>query len=168
MNGNSCNNWLLSVNNVPVISVCANDTSVFQFRVYSGRTVLIMFGDIVAMPNVPVSVPPQCFQPPPVCQQGSWHQLTFYRLHSWIDTALGQRNFATMIGDFAYICPVLLAGNSAFINNQTVISQWQMMVNTTWGQYALCNRDLCVGGDNVTVGREAAMGVGANGGQCVR
>jgi hypothetical protein len=125
------------VNNVPIITACTNDTSVFRFQVFgAGRHVVIFFDDIFALPNASIDVPAACFQPPPVCHQGSWHQLVFYRLHSWFDTALGQRNFATLIGDFAYICPVLLGGNTAFINNQTVISQWQMMVNTTWGQYA--------------------------------
>jgi hypothetical protein len=39
--------------------------------------------------------------------------------------------------------------------------------NTTWGQYALCNRGVCVGGDNNTIGHEATSGFTLGGGQCM-
>ena len=39
-------------------------------------------------------------------------------------------------------------------------------MNTQWGQYALCNDDICVGGKNFTVGHEGSFGLPPLGGQC--
>ena len=39
-------------------------------------------------------------------------------------------------------------------------------MNTTWGQYGYCNDGQCKGGDDTSVGREAAFGVMPAGGQC--
>jgi hypothetical protein len=56
--------------------------------------------------------------------------------------------------------------NSFLTGNDTVISHFEVIGNTTWGRYALCNRNVCEGGDQTTIGHEAAMGLTANGGQC--
>ncbi len=39
-------------------------------------------------------------------------------------------------------------------------------MNTTWGQYALCNNNVCAGGNDFSVGREAPTGIKPFGGQC--
>jgi len=167
VNGVACNEWQIARGGVPVVGACATDTTIVEFSVYGGaRGVNIIFSNVTAAMSNPIPVPADCTQPPPACPQAGWKQLQFYRLHSYFDQAVGQRNFADIMGDFAYICPVLYQNDTRLVNNATVVSQFEILVNTTWGQYALCNAGICVGGDNAHVGQEAAMGVGKHGGLC--
>jgi len=57
-----------------------------------------------------------------------------------------------------FICSALVTGSYHYFQ---LISQWQLLVNTTWGEYAYCNYGACKMGDTHLVGREAAGGLGA-------
>jgi len=46
------------------------------------------------------------------------------------------------------------------------ITLYTVSVNTSWGQYELCNNNSCAGLNHHSVGREASFGVGYLGGQC--
>ena len=48
--------------------------------------------------------------------------MPLFRLHNVHDTHIGNRNLASLSGDFAYICPQLAINNTNLINNETVIS----------------------------------------------
>jgi hypothetical protein len=60
------------------------------------------------------------------------------------------------MGDTTFFCSAVIYGGFSYFE---WISQWQMEVNSTWGQYTLCNFGSCVGGDNQLVGREASDGL---------
>jgi len=60
------------------------------------------------------------------------------------------------VGNF--ICIAMVSGDYSYFE---WISQWQLLVNTTWGEYAYCNFGTCLMGDKHLVGREAANGFGA-------
>jgi hypothetical protein len=124
VNGVACNEWLFARGGVPIVAACATDTTIVEFSVFSvSRAVNIIFSNVTAAVPNPVVAPPECTQvhrrdcvhrvyisrdlsqAPPTCPQSPWQQMRFYRLHSWYDQAVGQRNFADITGDFAYICP---------------------------------------------------------------
>lgn len=164
--GVTCNNWLLRASSSVQLSACTDATFIYSFVVTgTGKPVNITFSSQTALPSTPVMVPKSCYRPPPVCPSSPWARLSIFRLHNVNDTELAQRNAASLIGDLYYICSALLA-NSPIAGNGTVISLLQIAANTTWGQYALCNHGICVGGDNTTVGHEATAGFTLGGGQC--
>jgi hypothetical protein len=164
--GATCNNWLLVASPNVRLQACADATFIYSLVVSgTGKPVNITFSQQSALPSTPVVVPKSCSRPPPVCPSAPWTRLSIFRLHNINDTELAQRNAASLIGDLYYICSALVA-NSPIAGNGTVISLLQIAANTTWGQYALCNHGICVGGDNVTVGHEATAGFTLGGGQC--
>lgn len=73
--------------------------------------------------------------------------------------------FLDLIGDVAFLCYEIQLG-SFVAKNDTAISQYSFYLNNTWGQYAQCNQNVCFGGDERTVGREASLGFSADGGEC--
>lgn len=165
--GVSCNNWLLRAGGSIVLEACADSQFVYAFVVQgTAKPINVTFDQLSALPSTPVLVPKSCSAPPPVCPAAPWSRLTIFRLHNVNDTELAQRNAASLIGDLYYVCSALLAG-SAISGTGTVISMLEVDGNTTWGQYALCNRGVCVGGDNNTIGHEATSGFTLGGGQCM-
>jgi len=82
-----------------------------------------------------------------------------YRFHTE-DYTLDNKDVADAMGDATFICfEEGITGNS-------LVSLYQIEVNTTWGQYALCNFNVCVAQQHNLVGQEAADGLFPNGGQC--
>lgn len=168
-NGGSCNVWTMQTATV-TLSSCCDATFCFDFIVTGQAHPVQMYlsGHAVAR-SAPLQPPPNCFAPTPVCpkQANPWTTATLFRLHNINDTTLANRNVGSLIGDLFYICAALVANpNSPIVANNTVVSTFQIYLNSTWGQYALCNHDECVGGDNVTVGHEATSGFTVKGGQC--
>lgn len=169
-NGGSCNVWTLQTPTV-LLSACCDSTFCYNFFVTgNGRPVQIYFSGNAAARSAPIQPPPACFAAPPVCpkQQNPWITMSMFRLHNINDTTLANRNTGSLIGDLFYICAALVANpNSPIVANNTVVSNFNVFLNSTWGQYGLCNHDECVGSDNVTVGHEATSGFTVKGGQCV-
>jgi len=56
-----------------------------------------------------------------------------------------------------FLCTAVVSGGYPYFE---WVSQWQIQVNTTWGEYAFCNFGTCIMGDDHLVGREAANGLG--------
>jgi len=170
INGNDTDEWQLqsrgSINftftlfasgNVPVRLVQLQQfistavTTIFDFTNFSPQI----------LPNSTFVPPKACFGIGFVCSNGSIETLELYRFHPISDWVWSNRNFADLIGDTEYLC---FAGNSG---EDQLITQLVMRVNTSWGQYALCNNNECVGLNLFNVGREATLGLeNDNGGQC--
>lgn len=86
------------------------------------------------------------------------------RFHEPNQTSLAQQNTGDVAGDTSFLCMTLLG--DAFTMLQQV-SMYEVQVNFTFGSYAFCNEELCLGGDPVLVGREASLGLGyPRSGQC--
>jgi hypothetical protein len=170
LNGQACNNWVFSKGPL-TLSACCDSSFCFSFTVSgSARPVEIYFTGNLAAVSAPMKLPKACLAPPPVCPKNAnaWQTMDLFRLHNVNDTTLQQRNTATLIGDLFYICAALIANpSSPIVANDTVVSTFRLNLNSTWGQYALCNHDSCVGGDDRTVGHEATSGFTVGGGQCM-
>ena len=72
--------------------------------------------------------------------------MEFTRIHPAEDWKFSNRNIADVLGDVGYICEIPAE------SNDSLMTVFEMAVNTTWGQYGLCNADVCVGGTPGTVG----------------
>jgi len=165
--GLTCNVWTLPISATGFLEVCADAQWPYTFLIVGTANPLNMplTNQMATMSSTPV-VPKQCLGPPPVCPQSPWAHVKLFRLHNVNDTQLAQRNFGTIVGDLYYICSAIQFPNSPIVANDTVVSQFDIYLNATWGQYALCNHNECVGGDNATVGHEATSGFTPFGGQC--
>eukprot|EP01102_Stenamoeba_stenopodia_P022956 TRINITY_DN975_c0_g1_i1.p1 TRINITY_DN975_c0_g1~~TRINITY_DN975_c0_g1_i1.p1 ORF type:complete len:457 (+),score=63.00 TRINITY_DN975_c0_g1_i1:165-1535(+) len=96
------------------------------------------------------------------CPVGNTDYLEVYNFHSVNDFWLNNTNTADIAGDAYFICTSGFA-----VPYFQWVSQWQVQVNTTWGQYQLCNYGVCLGGDSNLVGREVSDGLAVpNAGQC--
>jgi len=83
----------------------------------------------------------------------------FYRFHTE-DYSLDNTNVADGLGDATFVCL------AASFSNDSLVSLYSVSVNTTWGQYALCNFNVCVAEQHHLVGQEAPSGFTHDGGQC--
>jgi len=95
-----------------------------------------------------------------ICPNGKVEDIEIYRFHPETAYTLDNRNAADLLGDTAYVCYAHSFGVDSYITLFTI------SVNSSWGQYALCNEGICAGLNNHSVGREASYGVGYLGGQC--
>lgn len=108
-------------------------------------------------------VPPECYSME-VCPAGPVENKTFYLFHGANDYTLINTNVADQLGDISFVCTALLSKGFTYFN---WVSQYIFNVNTTFGQYGLCNFGTCIGGADDRVGQEAADGAGLiKGGQC--
>eukprot|EP01101_Sappina_pedata_P008030 TRINITY_DN4367_c0_g1_i1.p1 TRINITY_DN4367_c0_g1~~TRINITY_DN4367_c0_g1_i1.p1 ORF type:complete len:401 (-),score=36.08 TRINITY_DN4367_c0_g1_i1:96-1298(-) len=110
-------------------------------------------------PNLkePILLPQECINPL-ICPIGEVVDMEVFRFHTE-DYTLDNEDVADALGDASYIC---LTGSTG----DTLVSLYSIQVNTTWGQYALCNNKDCVSLQYTLVGHEAPYGVGKHGGQC--
>jgi len=68
------------------------------------------------------------------------------------------------LGDISFVCAALISKAFTYFS---WVSEYTVSVNTTFGQYGLCNFGSCLGGANDRVGQEAVAGIGLiKGGQC--
>jgi len=104
--------------------------------------------------------PSQCFGHGFTCE-GSVDLVDVYRFHHKGDYNLSDTTVGDALGDVAYICSALLSNYS-----YSALSHFQILMNTTFGQYAICSNHRCVGQNQNLVGQEASYGVKWNGGQC--
>jgi len=118
-------------------------------------------------PNLVQSVNSQVFDPPDycfghgiVCEGGNVTDMLTYRFHPPGELSLDNRNTGDALGDTAFVCLAGLSGPDQHI------SLFEVTVNTSWGQYQLCNFNSCVGISVDTVGHEATDGIKFQGGQC--
>lgn len=72
--------------------------------------------------------------------------MEFTRIHPGDDWKFSNRNIADVLGDVGYICEIPAD------STDSLLTVFELTVNTTWGQYALCNANVCVGGTPGTVG----------------
>lgn len=79
------------------------------------------------------------------------------------DFSLVNDNIADLYGDTFFVCGSVVADQFTYFE---LISQWKLIFNASFGQYALCNFGNCFGGNPNAVGRESAAGVGELSGQC--
>jgi len=70
------------------------------------------------------------------------------------------KNVGDALGDATFVC---LVGT---FTGDSLASNYMVSVNTTWGQYALCNYNVCVSLQHHLVGQEVPDGILNNGGQC--
>eukprot|EP01102_Stenamoeba_stenopodia_P004405 TRINITY_DN14714_c0_g1_i2.p1 TRINITY_DN14714_c0_g1~~TRINITY_DN14714_c0_g1_i2.p1 ORF type:complete len:463 (+),score=99.89 TRINITY_DN14714_c0_g1_i2:77-1465(+) len=108
-------------------------------------------------------LPPECFTME-VCPAGPIMNETFFLFHGANDYTLINTNVADELGDISFVCAALISKSFTYFN---WVSQYTLTVNTTFGQYGLCNFGSCLGGAQDRVGQEAAEGAAAtHGGQC--
>ena len=88
-------------------------------------------------------------------------ELPMFRYHSATDYSLANKNTADLLGDTAYLCAAVWTKPPS-----QVVSLFSVQVNSTWGQYALCNDNECVGGALGTVGHASMGNLHAFSGQC--
>jgi hypothetical protein len=83
---------------------------------------------------------------------------------------ISNQDTADWLGDAIFTCLDVLS-NHTTTDNYGVISLFEVEVDTRWGEYSECNGypGLCLNGegDNLHVGREASIGVGPLGSQCL-
>lgn len=107
-------------------------------------------------------LPQSCFVPY-VCEAGPTESFELYLFHDANDFALINTNIADLTGDVAFVC---LAVELQQFTYFSWLSAYNISMNTTWGQYELCNFGSCFGGSTDRVGHEGPEGVGEDGGQC--
>jgi len=95
--------------------------------------------------------------------------LDVYRIHDAAEPReLHGRNVGDSLGDMAFVC----TQGAAESYGDSLVSYWQMDVDTAFGQYGYClyieGQNKCYGGTGKQVGRESAMGIdgGDKLGQC--
>jgi hypothetical protein len=95
-----------------------------------------------------------------------YQTLEMVRLHSPENYTLRNQNTADLKGDVMWTCFNLAQNHNV---SDQVMSMFLVEVNTTWGQYEMCNFGVCdgLGGRQApNVGRESFGGLNPNGGQC--
>eukprot|EP01102_Stenamoeba_stenopodia_P021369 TRINITY_DN8597_c0_g1_i1.p1 TRINITY_DN8597_c0_g1~~TRINITY_DN8597_c0_g1_i1.p1 ORF type:complete len:410 (+),score=71.22 TRINITY_DN8597_c0_g1_i1:42-1232(+) len=108
-------------------------------------------------------ISPECYENI-TCAPGPVEAIEVYNFHDAEDFALNNTNVADLSGDGNFFCTAVYTKAFGYFQ---WISQWQIEVNTTWGEYAFCNFGACYKDDTVLVGRQAAYGFGAPlAGQC--
>jgi len=124
--------------------------------------VKLTFSNVIpAIPSGVFTPPSICYGHGFVCEQGNITDLLMYRFHPAGDVTIDNRNTADALGDVSFVC------GAGISTPDKHISIFMAKVNTTWGQYELCNNNECVGlADVPTVGHEAPEGVTYQGGQC--
>jgi len=154
--GSVVHNTLYANGTIPVQII---ELSLYTDLNHSQITTLYHLQPSVSMDDF---IPPKiCHGNDYVCPGGNITEIEMYRFHPPGDITIDNRNTADALGDVAYVC---LAGTSG---SDTHISIFKAKVNTSWGQYQLCNSDQCVGSVDVpSVGHEAPLGINYMGGQC--
>eukprot|EP01102_Stenamoeba_stenopodia_P003008 TRINITY_DN1293_c0_g6_i1.p1 TRINITY_DN1293_c0_g6~~TRINITY_DN1293_c0_g6_i1.p1 ORF type:complete len:506 (-),score=98.62 TRINITY_DN1293_c0_g6_i1:108-1625(-) len=146
----------------------AADSAFVRLEVISPTGVVIVdfssaFSTAPFDPSV-FNVSPQCYENV-TCSEGPTQMLEVYNFHGVNDFTLNNTNVADLPGDANFFCAALISKAFPYFE---WISQWQIEVNSTWGEYAFCNFGSCILGDEHLVGREAANGLGQPlAGQCV-
>lgn len=113
------------------------------------------------LPEGVFTTPELCLEPPYVCPAGDVVEMDMYRFHEENDYDIAQHNTADLVGEVQYLCTQLLG------NADSQLSKFRVSVNTTWGQYGMCNSGICSGGLAGTVGHESAGHFGTpKAGQC--
>jgi len=161
-----CQIWNLVYKNVN-LTVFANGTLpvVFQETVQEPNDTIIinfMFENFTAG-NIPANifdVPASCSGHGIVCKGTGLEVMDTYRFHPVNQYKLDNTNSGDPLGDTAFVCLRGMGGPDQLISHFTV------KVNTSWGQYGLCNFNSCLSISNETVGREATAGLTQDGGQC--
>lgn len=105
--------------------------------------------------------------------------IDIYRVHGQKEPLeLYNRDAGDALGDVSFLCQQLPRTAEAIYGNK-LVSHWTVKVNTSFGQYGLCNyqynpahnfekENMCVGGDTLAVGKQSSLGLGqaAREGQC--
>jgi hypothetical protein len=167
INGQMTQMWYLNVTNayLEVYTVGNTPVQTYVTELLDGVANLTSITNFYEF--VGTSIPDSVFELPSICQgtgevcpPGGITDLQLYMFHTPTDYSLTNNDAADLLGDANFIC---LYGPNGYYQ---LISTYSVQVNSTWGQYALCNFHKCVSLNNLTVGREASVGLGANGGQC--
>jgi len=178
----SCRRWLLQVgNNV-------SDPSYLRFSLtvesqsllpvewttnHGGSTTVITFTNATTVSGPAPPAPPPCAPVPP-CPVGpasGISNITLVRIHPATDYTVADRNLGDLPGDVLYLCAAarMAAANGVPPAPGYVFSTFAFSMNTTFGQYSLCDdAGQCLGPVEPTlVGREAGGSMGAvENGQC--
>lgn len=105
---------------------------------------------------------PTC-ETPLVCEAGETVEEKVYLFHSVNDFQLVNTNVADQLGDTIFVCLALETGLFDYFE---WVSEYSVMLNSTWGEYAFCNFGQCLDGSVDRVGREASESLGPLTGQC--
>lgn len=175
VNGTLCNQWTLYVPNFfnYTLDVLADDNTrpvilYIGFPEYDFEETFTFPIDGEFVPYVsPLKaiIPKRCGGDGTICPTSlseGIQTMQMVRFHSNDDYTLTNKNTADFQGDASFLC----TGISGNETKNSVISLYNVTVNTQWGQYALCNYDNCQGGNDYSVGHEGAYGVPMFGGQC--
>eukprot|EP01102_Stenamoeba_stenopodia_P009548 TRINITY_DN2828_c0_g1_i1.p1 TRINITY_DN2828_c0_g1~~TRINITY_DN2828_c0_g1_i1.p1 ORF type:complete len:447 (-),score=77.83 TRINITY_DN2828_c0_g1_i1:47-1387(-) len=176
IDGRLCNEWLLPVPQLGgnlVLDVLASNSSVpvrfsAPFKPFTstenGNITYIFSTQFTVEPIDPsvFEIPDNCYHQL-VCPAGPTVNTSFYLFHSVDDYTLINTNVADLLGDVGFVCQALLGDAFTYFS---WISEYEMEVNTTWGQYGFCNFGSCIGGASDRIGKEAPDGVTVQGGQC--
>jgi hypothetical protein len=179
-NGTMCDVWELSGGAGPysysnLMAVRHDNNSIPQYfsaeSSYKNTTSRTQFTYIDFLPNQQFSsdffdIPWECAGNGRVCQ-GSGVQVRddFVRFHEPNNYDLANQNVGDVLGDATFLCSSLLGNLEPAYQ---WVSQFQVQVNTSWGNYGLCNFGNCWGLNQQLVGREASSGIAPLGGQCAR
>jgi len=155
---------LQSNNSIPV------QYNITQIRgtVYPPLVTVINFLDFQDLTSNPpdesnFDIDPSCYQVAPPCEQGPVEKKQWVRIHPNGDTSLDNENVGTLSGDTGFICTAALSG---FFPTLTQVSLFELLINTTYGEYGFCNFKTCLGGSPTLVGRESPATLGYRGNQC--
>uniref|UniRef100_A0A7S2TW06 Uncharacterized protein n=1 Tax=Lotharella oceanica TaxID=641309 RepID=A0A7S2TW06_9EUKA len=116
-----------------------------------------------------IALPAYCTEKPATCAPQTERVITMdhYIAHPPDHFNITDQDTADLLGDTVFTCSDVKR-NHTKDDHYGVISHYRISVDTTWGQYALCNGypGVCVGNEDFFVGREASMGIKEKGGQC--
>lgn len=185
INGVQCNAWRLTIPKVTDVCLCVtNRNTPLQLNVTakaSGLPGMNVTGSSFTMFQYfgftpgPVSssvfaLPAECVEPSPICKGGGIQTLQMvvaqpsYNISKY---EIINQDTADWLGDTFFTCYDVVS-NHTDSDQYSVISLFEVDVDTSWGAYSLCNGypGLCWGTDNFHVGREAPAGIKKYGGQC--
>mmetsp|Transcript_8210 Transcript_8210/g.25421 ORF Transcript_8210/g.25421 Transcript_8210/m.25421 type:complete len:432 (+) Transcript_8210:43-1338(+) len=137
----------------------------FNFSDGSSVSMQNNFHNYKPVQSFPVSFfvfPPECSHDF-LCGNGAIETTNTYRFHPPKEFSLENHNTGDPAGDTAFVCAALLSGTHSY---DQWISQFVIELNTTYGQYGLCNGGFCISYNQWQVGRECAYGLKPFGGQC--
>eukprot|EP01128_Nolandella_sp_AFSM9_P007918 TRINITY_DN449_c1_g2_i1.p1 TRINITY_DN449_c1_g2~~TRINITY_DN449_c1_g2_i1.p1 ORF type:complete len:456 (+),score=93.91 TRINITY_DN449_c1_g2_i1:153-1520(+) len=89
------------------------------------------------------------------------------RLHGEKQYPIAESNTGDFKGDVWFICAAL-ATNATITDGSSLVSVFLVETTTQYGLYSYCNFYKCVGGSNITVGRESTSSFNGAGGQCAQ